>query len=184
MTHKEVVSGEGRQLQRIFQQTGTRGKTRSREAPHSGVVLHHRVANAIKIQAVALRQHIELIGNREIKVAPAIRKKLGKLGLEWRQVNGAGGNFQKKPPRPRLSFRFKSRDDLRQSDQFLQRFPLGDSFWAESQVNLAGAAANAVINKFRYSGVHRAPQDQQRIIRHLLEQSVKILIQVSDGRIE
>src|SRR5437879_5639357 len=111
-----MVSGEGRQLQRIFQQTGSRSKSRSCEAPHSGVILHHCVANAIKIQAVALCQHIELIGNREIKVTPAIGEELGKFGLERRQVNGAVRDSQKKPASSRLSVRLKGRYDLRESD--------------------------------------------------------------------
>ena len=57
------------------------GKSRAGEMPHPGIILNHCVVDPVKIQSVTLREHVELVGNREIEIAPAVCEQLGELRL-------------------------------------------------------------------------------------------------------
>ena len=83
-----------------------------------GILTHHRVMNPIEIQTVSLRQHVKLVGNREIEVTPAIGEQLGKFCLDRRQFNHRIGNKKEQIASPLECFGFKSSDDLWQRYQF------------------------------------------------------------------
>ncbi len=67
---------------RIFQQAGSRRKARLGETLHARVAMGHRAIDALKVKAIGLGEHVKLVGNREIHIAPAIREQLGQLCLQ------------------------------------------------------------------------------------------------------
>src|SRR5215469_10627209 len=166
MPHEKVVARKSRKLERIFQQTGAGGKTRARKVPHSRIFLNHGAVNSVEIQSIALREHVELVGDCKIQIAPAVREELRHFGLQRGKLDDLWSDTRENLARSPLRFRFECGDDLRKRDQFLKCLSLGDPLGTKCKMNPPAASLNLVVNEFRYSGVDSATEDEQRIVPH------------------
>src|ERR1700733_12336342 len=79
MAEKEIVAGKCRELQGVFQKAGSGSKTGLGETLHAWVAVGDRAVDALKIEAVGFGEHIKLVGDGEIHIAPAVREQLGQL---------------------------------------------------------------------------------------------------------
>ena len=72
--------------------------------------------------------------------------------------------------------RFESGNDLRQLDQLFHCLPFRNSLRTEGDVNLAIQRLNSTVHQPRHPRINGAPQNKQRPVSYVLQQSVNISI--------
>ncbi len=100
MAEEVVVVVERGELHRVLEQARSRGETRARQVCRTGVAVGQGIPDALEIQAVAVRDHVELVRRRELQVAPVVREQLRELGLLRVEVDELVGQQAEQRGRP------------------------------------------------------------------------------------
>ena len=79
MSQEKIVTGEGRELERVFQKAGASRKASARKATHARIISRSCIMDAVEVQAVAFSENIKLVRDCEIQIAPTIGEKLGQF---------------------------------------------------------------------------------------------------------
>ena len=82
MSEEEMIARERGELQSVLEQTRAGRKAGACETSHPGILARDRVVDAVEVETVVFGQHVELVRNREIQIAPAVGEQLGQLSLQ------------------------------------------------------------------------------------------------------
>src|SRR4051812_19885044 len=91
--------------------------------------------NPVEVSLVVIRDHKELVGGRELDVAPDIGKQLCQLRLHGGENNDLFSQQAKQITTPLEAVFRKSGNDLRQRFQFCEGLSFGDPFRAKSELD-------------------------------------------------
>ncbi len=132
------------------------GKPRAR-----GYFVGHRLVDLVEVESVVVGDHVELVGHRELDVAPGVVVELRQLGADRGQHDHVLGQQAEERAGPLDGARRRARDDLRQRVDLLQRDALGHALGAEGHVDLEAGALEGVRDVVGRARVDRAAHDQQ-----------------------
>src|ERR1035437_495497 len=108
-----------------------------------------------------MRNREELVGDRELHVAPGICEEFGELRFLGRHPDDVRREIAEQLLRA-IAGRIVVRTHyLRQAGQLLQRVPLGDPLRTECDLNVARSGLEGAGYVFARSGVDRASEDDR-----------------------
>ena len=96
----EVVVVERGELHRVLEQARPGGEAGARHVGGPRVVLGQALADALEVEPAVVGHHVELVGGRELDVAPHVGEELRELGLLGRQLHDAVGQQRRTAWRP------------------------------------------------------------------------------------
>ena len=139
---REVVVVERRELHRVLEQARPGREPGPGHVGRTRVVVRERGADALEVEAEVVGDHVELVGGRELDVAPRVREQLGELGFLDVEVDDRVGEAPEQRLGPGDRPLGAAGDDLRELEQLDQRLALGDALRTERDVDgLARLAA-------------------------------------------
>jgi len=177
MPQEEIVVIEGGQLHGVLEKTRPRGQTRPHESLGTGVVVAHGMVDTVKVQVVLLGDHVELVGNGELDIAPYIGEKLGQFRFQGIQNQDLVGEMPEQGGCLGNRFRIESAHDLGQFGQFTQGLAFRDSFRTETYMYLFAGCGDQRGQLFRGSRIEGASQDDHLAIHQVLHQFIDETVQ-------
>ena len=122
---------------------GPGGEAGTRQVGGPRVVLPDGVQDRRVVHAGLVRHHEELVGDRELHVAPRVREELRQLGF----LRGRSHDLVREPPEQGLGavpdLDVVGAHDLGQRPELLERVALGDPLRAERDAHATPALASA-----------------------------------------
>ena len=100
VAEREVVVVERGQLHRVLEQARPGGEPGAGHVRRPRVVLGQARADPLEVEAAVVGHHVELVGRRELDVAPGVGEQLGQLGLLGRQLDDRVGQPREQRRRP------------------------------------------------------------------------------------
>ena len=190
LAHREVVAREGGELHRVLEEAGPGGKARPREVGGPGIVAADRVEDVRVIHAGLVGDHEELVGDRELHVAPGVGEELGELGLLGARPDDLAPEPGEESSGAIADRRIVGADDLGQSPELLESVALGDPLRTECHPHLPAAIREGLRDVGSGPGVDRAAEHHERPVaevrRHalhgLLEQRHRRAQELVHGR--
>ena len=172
-----MVARERRQLHRVLEQARAGGEARTREIGGPRVVLPDGAQDVRVVDPGLVRDHEELVGDRELHVAPRIGEQLRELGL----LRGCPHRRRRERPEQRLGPVPRAilvrPDDLGQRAELLERVPLGDALRAERDVDPAAALGEVLGDVARRPRVDRAPEHDEGAVAQMRRDLVDGLLE-------
>jgi hypothetical protein len=189
VAHREVVGRKGRQLHGVFQQARTGGQTRPGQVGCPGIVISNGMKEAVVVDAGAVGDLEELVGNRELRVSPGVGQELGEFCLFRGGPDELDVELFEEFGRARIRLLGIGADQLWQGAHLLYGVPLGHPFGTGDNVNVLAQTAQSVFHKLRRARINRAPQEQQsavskvraKLIHDAIEEAGRWIQEFVDG---
>ena len=131
------------------------------------VLLADGVVDAVEVDPVVLGDHVELVRDRELAVAPDVGEQLAQLGFEGGEADGLASQAREEPFHLLRGGVVEGGDDLRQHGEFLEGLALRDALRAEGHVDVASRSREEVADELGGAGEDRAAQHQELPVHHV-----------------
>ena len=177
LAEREVIGGEGRQLHRVLEQARAGGEAGAGQVGGARVVLADRAQDVRVVDPGLVGDHEELVGHRELHVAPGVGEQLRQLGFLGRRPDRLAGERPEQLGRPLGGAVVVGADDLRQRVELLEGMALGDPLRAERHVDPAAALGEVLRDVAGRARVDGAAQGDQRPVAEVRRDLVDGLLE-------
>ncbi len=120
-----------------------------------------RVADALEVKIEIIRNHVELVGGRELDVPPRVGEQLREFSLFRLKIHDLVGQGGEEGGCPRPGGVGTGGDDLRKLEQLGHGPALGDAFRAEGDLDVPTDLRDEFLHQRGHARIDGAAQDQQ-----------------------
>ena len=173
LAHWKVIWGESRELHRVLQQARPGGEPGAGEVGSARVVASNCVEHVVVIEARAVDDLKELVGNGELHVAPRVGQQLRELGLQRCRPHDSHAQRLEEAARLLETAVRRRADQLRQAADLLQRVPLRNSLRTEDHLHVEPRRPQPPLHGLRRAGEDCRPQDDKAAVAKVRHQVVQ-----------